>query len=159
MPPPSTRLFRADVVVGALGLSLDRKATGMPLIDGTRHVLDAMQRHGATRYIAHGTPSVLDPHEKPTWQTRLVGYLGRTGLPRAYNKLIGMTELIKNSGVNWPIVRFTAPKDTPKTGKLRVGFDGTDSIGFAVSRADIAGFTARQVDDNTYLNRAPAISN
>jgi uncharacterized protein YbjT (DUF2867 family) len=148
----------ADVVVSALGPSLDRKATGMPLIDGTRHILDAMKRHGVTRYVGHGTPSVLDPEEKPTWQTKLVGFMGRTGLPRAYNELIGMTDMIKNAGVDWTIVRFTAPNNRPKTGKLRVGFYGTDRIGFPVSRADIAAFTAQQVDEDTYLDRAPAIS-
>jgi uncharacterized protein YbjT (DUF2867 family) len=148
----------ADVVVSALGPSLDRKATGRPLIDGTRHILDAMKRHGVTRYVGHGTPSVLDPEEKPTWQTKLVGFMGRTGLPRAYNELIGMTDMIKNAGVDWTIVRFTAPNNRPKTGKLRVGFYGTDRIGFPVSRADIAAFTAQQVDEDTYLDRAPAIS-
>jgi alkanesulfonate monooxygenase SsuD/methylene tetrahydromethanopterin reductase-like flavin-dependent oxidoreductase (luciferase family) len=55
-----------------LGPSLDRKATDMPLIEGTRHILDAMKRHGVTRYVGHATPSVLDPHEKPTLQTKLV---------------------------------------------------------------------------------------
>jgi hypothetical protein len=43
--------------------------------------------------------------------------------------------------------------------KLRVGFYGTDRIGFAVSRANIAAFTAAQVENDAYLNRAPAISN
>ncbi|MFD6398915.1 NAD(P)H-binding protein [Nocardia sp. NPDC060249] len=70
-----------------------------------------------------------------------------------------MSELITGSGVNWTIIRFTAPKDRLQTGKLRVGFYGTDRIGFAVSRADIAAFTAAQVDDDTYINAAPAISN
>jgi nucleoside-diphosphate-sugar epimerase len=106
----------ADAVVSALGPSLNRKATAMPLIDGTRHILDAMKRHGVTRYIGHGTPSVLDPHEKPTLQTRLVSFMGRTGLPRAYNELIGITDLIKNAGVNWTIVRFTAPNNKPRPG-------------------------------------------
>jgi nucleoside-diphosphate-sugar epimerase len=149
----------ADVVVNALGPSLDRKATEMPLIEGTRHILDAMKRHGITRYIGHATPSILDPQEKPTLQTKLVGFMGRTGLPRAYQELIGITDLIRNAGVNWTIVRFTAPNNKPNNGKLRVGFYGTDRIGFAVSRADIAAFTAAQVDDDSYLNRAPAISN
>jgi putative NADH-flavin reductase len=149
----------ADAVVSALGPSLDRKATDMPLIEGTRHILDAMKRHGVTRYVGHATPSVLDPHEKPTLQTKLVTFMGRTSLPRAYQELIGTTDLIQNAGVDWTIVRFTAPKNTPKTGKLRVGFYGTDRIGFAVSRADIAAFTAAQVEDDAYLNRAPAISN
>ncbi|MGH3101627.1 MAG: NAD(P)-dependent oxidoreductase, partial [Thermoleophilia bacterium] len=146
----------ADVVVSALGPSLDRKAADMPLIEGTRNILDAMKRHGVPR---NGTPSVLDPRERRTWQTRLVGFMGRTGLPRAYQELIGMTDLIRNAGLNWTIIRFTAPKDKPKSGKLRVGFYGTNRIGFAVSRADIAAFSAAQVDDDTYLNRAPAISN
>ncbi|WP_198667267.1 NAD(P)H-binding protein [Glycomyces dulcitolivorans] len=68
--------------------------------------------------------------------------MGRNLLPRAFRELLGMSDLIKNSGLHWTIVRFTAPKDTPPTGELRVGFYGTDRIGFAVSRADIAAFVA-----------------
>jgi len=56
-------------------------------------------------------------------------------------------------------VRFTAPNDKPRTGKLRAGFYGRDRIGFAVSRPDIAAFTAAQVRDSTYIKAAPAISN
>lgn len=149
----------ADVVVSALGPSMDRKATGLPLVEGTRHILDAMKRHNVTRYIGHGTPSIQDPHEKPTFQTRLIGFMGRTFLRRAYDELLGMTSLIKASGVDWTIIRFTAPKDGEKTGTIRAGFYGKDKIGFPITRADIAAFTAAQVGDAAYLNRAPAISN
>ena len=61
--------------------------------------------------------------------------------------------------MDWTIVRFTAPNNKPKTGKLRVGFYGRDRIGFPVTRGDIAAFTAAQVDDDSYLDSAPAISN
>lgn len=149
----------ADVVISALGPSMDRKATGLPLVEGTGHILDSMRRHGVTRYIGHATPSVLDPQEKPTWQTRLIGSMGRTLLPRAYRELLGMTDLITTSGLTWTIVRFTAPKNGPAKGNLRLGFYGTDKIRFSVTRADIARFTAAQIDDDTYANRAPAISN
>lgn len=128
-------------------------------MEGAGYILQAMKRHGVRRYIGHGTPSVLDPREKPTAQTRLVGFMGRTLLPRAYQELLGMTDLIRNADVDWTIVRFTAPKSTPKTGKVRAGFYGTDRIGFAISRTDIVAFTAAQVDDSTYINAAPAISN
>ncbi|WP_402466005.1 NAD(P)-dependent oxidoreductase [Isoptericola aurantiacus] len=148
----------AEVVVSALGPSMDRTATGLPLVDGTRHILAAMATHGVTRYIGHGTPSVLDPEETPTIQTRLIGLMGRTLLPRAYAELLGMTDLVTSSAARWTIVRFTAPKNTPRQRHLRVGFYGTTRIGFAVGRADIAAFTAAQVDDDTYVGRAPAIS-
>jgi putative NADH-flavin reductase len=149
----------ADAVVSALGPSLDRKATGLPLVEGTRHILDAMTRYGVTRYIGHATPAILDPQEKPTLVTRLIGFMPRTFMRRAYDEIVGMTDLVKASDLDWTIVRFIAPKDTPKQDNLRVGFFGTDKLGFAVGRADIAAFTAEQVDDDTYIRRAPAISN
>ncbi|RXZ70749.1 NAD(P)-dependent oxidoreductase [Agromyces albus] len=149
----------ADVVVSALGPDLSRKAQGLPLVEGTRHILDSMTRHGVKRYIGHATPSILDPQEKPTAQTRMTKFLGSMFLPRASRELVGMIDQIMASGIDWTIIRFTAPKNTPKTGRVRAGFFGTDKIGAAVSRADIAAFTASQVSDDTYLNRAPAISN
>ena len=149
----------ADAVVSTLGPSMDRMATGLPLVEGTRLILDAMKRHNVTRYIGQATPSVLDPREKPTIVTRLIGFLPRTFMRRAYDEILGMTAPVLASDLDWTIVRFMAPKDTPKQGHLRVGFFGTDKLGFAVSRADIAAFTAAQVDDTTYHRRAPAISN
>lgn len=149
----------ADAVVSALGPSMDRKATGLPLVAGTGHILHAMKRHGVRRYIGHATPAILDPHEKPTPVTRLIGFMPRTFMRRAYDEITGMTDQITGFGLDWTIVRFTAPKNTPKQPRVRVGFFGTDKLGFAVSRSDIAAFTAAQVDDTTYIGRAPAISN
>jgi putative NADH-flavin reductase len=146
-------------VVSALGPSLDRKATGLPLLEGTQHILEAMRRHDVTRYVGHATPAVLDPHEKPTMTTRLIGSMPRTFMRRAYDEILGMTDPVMASDLDWTIVRFIAPKNTPKQDDLRVGFFGTDKLGFAVGRADIAAFTAAQVDDTTYVRRAPAISN
>ena len=56
-------------------------------------------------------------------------------------------------------MRFTAPKDGAAKGKLRVGFFGTDKVGMAVTRADIAAITPAQVDDRRYIGAAPGISN
>ena len=154
-----TAVAGADAVVSTLGPSMDRKATGLPLVEGTQLILEAMKRHGVTRYIGHATPAILDPQEKPTPVTRLIGFMPRTFMRRAYDEIRGMTDPVKASDLNWTIVRFIAPNNKPKTGQPRTGFFGTDKLGFAGSRADIAAFTAAQVDDTRYLNRAPAISN
>src|SRR4051812_17895857 len=79
----------ADAVVSALGPSLDREATGLPLVEGTRTIIEAMQRHGVRCYVGNGTPSVLDPREKPTWQTRLSTFMAKSFLRRAYDELVG----------------------------------------------------------------------
>ncbi len=149
----------ADAVVSALGPSLDRKATGLPLVEGTQNIVNSMQRHGVRRYVGNGTPSVLDPRERPTWQTRLSTFMAKTLLRRAYDELVGMSEIVMSSGLDWTIVRFLAPKDGPAKGNVRHGFYGTDKLGFTVTRADIAAFTAAQVDDPRYVGAAPGISN
>jgi len=51
----------ADAVISALGPSLDRKATGMPLVDGTRTIVDALQAEGVQHDIGMATPSLRDP--------------------------------------------------------------------------------------------------
>ena len=149
----------ADAVVSALGPSMDRKATGLPLVEGTQHIVESMQRHGVRRYVGNATPSILDPRERGTWQTRLPTFMAKTFLRRAYDEIVGMSRAVMDSGLDWTIVRFLAPKDGSATGQVRQGFYGTDKLGFAVTRADIASFTAVQVDDPRYIGAAPAISN
>jgi nucleoside-diphosphate-sugar epimerase len=149
----------AGAVVSALGPSLDRKATGLPLVEGTRNIIEAMQRHGVRRYVGNGTPSVLDPREKPTWLTRLSTFMAKAFLRRAYDELVGMSDIVMGSGLDWTIVRFLQPKDGSAKGTVRHGFYGIDELSFGVTRADIAAFTAAQVDDDRYLGAAPAISN
>ena len=145
--------------MSALGPSLDRKATGPPLVEGTRHITTAMQTQGVRRYVGNATPSVLDPREQPTWQTRLSTIMAKTFLRHAYDELVGMGNLVMTSELDWTIVRFLAPKDGPARGNLRHGFFGLDKLGFAVTRADIAAFTAAQVEENHNLHAAPALSN
>ena len=74
----------ADAVIGALGPSLDRKATGMPLVEGTRTILDAMRAEGIERYIGMATLSLRDPRDSGSLLGRLVPFMGRTFLSRAY---------------------------------------------------------------------------
>lgn len=148
----------ADAVVSTLGPSMVRKATGTPLIEGTQNIVDAMKEHGVSRFIGNATPSALDPHETPTFVTCMASFMPRTFKPRAYEEILGMSDIVMNNDLDWTIVRFLAPKHTPKQDQVRVGFFGADKLGFSVSRANVAAFTAAQVDDDTYLRRAPAIS-
>ncbi|SDL37798.1 Putative NADH-flavin reductase [Nocardioides sp. YR527] len=149
----------AAAVVSTLGPSMDRKAVGTPLVPGTGYILASMKNHGVRRFVGHATPSILDPQESPTAINRLTGFLARTFLPRAYEELVGMSDQIKASGLDWTIVRFIRPTNKPKQPRVRSGFFGPDNLGFSVSRADIAAFTAAQVEDTAYVGRAPAISN
>jgi putative NADH-flavin reductase len=149
----------ADVVISALGPSLDRKATGMPLVDGIRTIVEAMQAEGVERYIGMATPSLRDPRDTRSLLGLVVPFMGRTFLKRAYRELLEMSELVRGSSLDWTIARFTQPKGGERTGNVRAGFLGQDKIGAAITRADIAGFLLDQTSDTRFHRAAPAISN
>jgi putative NADH-flavin reductase len=149
----------ADAVISALGPSLDRKATGTPLVDGTRTIVDAMLAEGVERYIGMATPSLRDPCDTGSLLGRLVPFMGRTFLSRAYRELLAMSEIIANSPLDWTIARFTQPTDRTGTGSIRAGFLGRDRIRAGITRADIATFLLEQTTDSRFHRAAPAISN
>jgi putative NADH-flavin reductase len=151
-------VYGADAVISALGPSLDRKATGMPLVDGTRTIVDAMQSEGVERYIGMATPSLRDPRDARSLLGLIVPFMGRTFLKRAYRELLEMSEIVTATALNWTIARFTQPKDGERTGTVRAGFLGQDKIGAAITRADIAGFLLDQTTDTRFHRAAPAIS-
>jgi NAD(P)H-binding len=84
----------AEAVISALGPSPDRKATGMPLIEGTRTVVDATRTEGVERYIGMATPSLRDPRDGSSVLGRLVPSMGRTFLSRAYRELLEMSQIV-----------------------------------------------------------------
>src|SRR3954466_12352987 len=149
----------ADAVISALGPSLDRKAVGMPLLEGTRTIVAAMRAEGVERYIGMATPSLRDPRDTSSLLGRLVPFMGRTFLSRAYRELLAMSEIIPNSPLDWTIARFTQPTDRTGTGSIRAGFLGRDRIRAGITRADIATFLLEQTTDSRFHRAAPAISN
>jgi putative NADH-flavin reductase len=149
----------ADAVISALGPSLDRKATEMPLIEGTRNIVEVMQAAAVERYVGMATPSLLDPRDEGSLLGRIVPFMGRTFLKRAYRELLEMSQLVIDSPLDWTIARFTRPTDGARTGTVRAGFLGRDKIGASITRADIAGFLVEQATDTRFHRAAPAISN
>lgn len=149
----------ADAVISALGPSLDRKATGMPPVEGTRNIVQAMQAAGVRRYVGMATPSLRDPRDKRSLLGTVVPVMGRTFLKRAYRELLQMSQVVIDSDLDWTIARFTQPSDKPAKGTVRAGFLGVDKVGASISRADIATFLLDQATDTRFVRAAPAISN
>jgi hypothetical protein len=104
----------ADAVASALGPSMDRHASGLPLAEGNRLIVAAMDRHGVRRYVGNGTPTVLDHRDRRTLQLRFSAFLARTFLRRAYNEMVQMSKAITTSDLDWTIVRFMAPRNGPR---------------------------------------------
>lgn len=66
---------------------------------------------------------------------------------------------VMRSRFDWTIVRPGAFTDGPRTGEYRHGFAGNDkAITHKISRADVAEFMLKQLTDQRYLHKTPALS-
>ena len=99
-------------------------ATGTPVTDGTCNIVNAMQAAGVRRYIGLATPAVADQRDKPTVKGKVLRLMPRVAFPNALTEILGMTEAVTTSDLDWTIARMTSPNDKPAKGTVRSGFLG-----------------------------------
>ncbi|WP_327149341.1 NAD(P)-dependent oxidoreductase [Nocardia sp. NBC_01329] len=147
-------VFGQDAVLVALGNG--RK--GVVRAQGTRTIIEAMNRTGVKRLICQSTLGVGDSRANLDflWKYIMFGLLLRP----AYADHQQQETHVRASGLDWTIVRPSAFTDGPRTGTYRRGFGGKETgLSLKIARADIAEFLLDQVTDRTYVHRAPGISN
>lgn len=125
--------------------------------DGTRHILDAMRRHGVRRFVCLTSLGLGDS-------------AGRLGMP--YNLLViplvlpiyfldkaRQERLIAQSDREWIIVRPGSLTDGAKRERVNSGEKvGSYLWTVRVSRANVADFMLNQLTSDTYLRSAPGLA-
>lgn len=142
-----------DAVIVALGAG--RK--GGIRSTGTETVIAAMKHHGISRLICLSTLGAGDSRSMLTffWKRIMFGLL----LRQAYKDHQVQEEIVRDSGLDWTLVRPAAFVDGPVTGSYRHGFPNTEKgLALKISRADVADFMLRQLTGTAYLHHAPGLS-
>lgn len=145
-----------DAVIWCVGIPLKRKYEKMQSLEGHRVLISAMKEAGVKRLVDWGTPSVPFEKDKKSFITVVPGIMAGIALTMAKKEMVEIGNLVQVSGLDWTLVRFMAPKDTPYTGKVKVGF-GDVKMNFAISREDIGSFMVGQVESKRYLHSMPII--
>ena len=70
-----------------------------------------------------------------------------------------MEEIFERSGLDWTMVRPPQLTDRAYTGKYRVREGHLPHFGFKISRADVADFMIRVVEDPSTIRKIIGISN
>jgi len=124
---------------------------------GTANVIAAMKDAGVRRLVCQSTLGAGDSAGNLNffWRYVMFGLL----LRRAYRDHQLQEEQVRQSGLDWTIVRPAAFTDGPETGKLRTGF-GADATGLTlkVSRADVARFILATLNDAKWVRKTPGLS-
>ncbi|MEO1065766.1 MAG: NAD(P)-binding oxidoreductase [Pseudomonadota bacterium] len=144
-----------DAVVVTLGSGMSRKS--IIRSQGTRNIIAGMKKHGVERLICQST---LGAHESWAnlnffWKRIMFGALLRP----VFLDHEKQENLVRESGLNWTLVRPSAFTDEDVSGVLKEGFGpGERKLSLKISRAEVAEFLNRQVSDADYLHRAVGVS-
>jgi putative NADH-flavin reductase len=143
-----------DVVFSALGASSPFKYDPT-IIEGMGHIIRAMETHNVERLIYMSFVGVKESRHT-------AGFIIKYIAPRLLSTEIAGHEarekIIKESKLNWTIVRPSTLTNGKHTGRFRGGEDVTSGgIAVTISRADVADFMLRQLTDKTYLRKTPSV--
>ncbi len=151
-------LAGADAVIETLGVAPGPGAVLKPVrlfSDATRIVVDLMMQAGIKRLVCVTGLGAGDSRDAGGFFYSFV--LLPLVLGRVYDDKDVQEQIIRNSTLDWVIVRPGLLTGGPRTGAWRALTDPAEWHMGRISRADVADFLVRQIDDDTYLGKTPLL--
>jgi putative NADH-flavin reductase len=150
----------SDVVISTLGPASDmsRKLKGTPIADGHELIIRAMKKLNKKRLITLATPALQSDDDKKNISTILPGVLAKVFLPNGHAEMKKMEGLIKQSSLDWTVVRIINPNVKHKGQSYDYSF-GDKSAKLSVSRENIAKLMYSAARDNQLIRKMPIIYN
>jgi putative NADH-flavin reductase len=146
----------ADAVLSGLGPRSNAEA-GIAS-RGTRAIIAAMQATGVRRLVVVSAAPIgtvpspgrpKPPRHDPGdgfFMRHLFSHVAKTLFREHYADLAVMEDLVRDSGLDWTLVRPPRLTDGPLTGAYRTAFGRNIRGGWKVSRADVADYMLRVLD-------------
>lgn len=85
--------------------------------------------------------------------------LGRLLFPGVVKDAAAMEEALKNSGLEWTVVRPPELTNKPYSGKFRVREGHLPRFGFSIARANVADFMIKAGGDRSLIRKVVGVSN
>lgn len=144
-----------DVVVQALGVPVSELFQPVDLFSkATRILVDAMQRRNTKQLIAVTGFGAGDCRQA-------IGLLQsvpfRLVLGRAYDDKDVQERIIKQSDLDWTIVRPGVLTNSAHSGRYRVLYEPREWRNGVISRADVADFIVRAIENEEMIGKDPVL--
>ena len=150
-------LIGVDVVIQTLGVGLGDLFRPVHLFsDATRVLIAAMRGRGVKRLICVTGFGAGDSRASISCLQRLPFQIV---FGRAYGDKSLQERLIQESGLDWTIARPGVLTGGPPIGRYKILSDPSKWRNGIISRADVAEFLVRQIEDRTYIRQAPVLVN
>jgi putative NADH-flavin reductase len=148
-------LVGVDVVIQILGVGLRDLFRPVHLFsDATRVLVAAMRSQGVKRLICVTGFGAGDSRASISCLQRLPFQIV---FRRAYEDKSLQEKLVKESELDWTIVRPGVLTSGPRTSHYRILSEPAQWRNGIISRADVAEFLVRQIGDRMYIHMAPVL--
>ena len=151
-------LTGVDAVIQSLGVSVGPEIVLEPtrlFSRATRLLVSAMEEAQVKRLICVTGFGTGDSRGRGGFLFSAAFHLL---LGRIYDDKDRQERIVRRSKLDWVIVRPVILTDGPKTNAYRALVDPRDwTCGF-ISRADVADFLVKQIDDNAFLHKTPVLT-
>src|SRR4029450_4206326 len=136
---------------------------------GTRAVVQAMQATGVRRIVVVSAAPIATvpspgrpkpPRHDPGdgfFMRTLLSPLTKAAFRKHYADLALMEDILRDSGLDWTVVRPPRLTDKPLTGTYRTAYGRNLRRGLLVSRADVAQLMLRMLEQPATINQAIGI--
>jgi putative NADH-flavin reductase len=158
----------ADAVLSGLGAR--SSADDGVAARGTRAIVQAMRAVGVKRIVVvsaaplgtvpspgHPNPPRHDPGDG-FFMRHLLAPLTKAALRHHYADLARMEDVLRDSSAEWTIVRPPRLTNGPKNRRYRIAFGQNLRRGLSISRADVADFMLRAVEDPKTIRQVIGIA-
>jgi putative NADH-flavin reductase len=129
-----------------------------PVSVGSANIIAAMKEHGLRRFVCQTAWGVGESKKNPGFAGAFfMKVLVPPLLRDEYAEKEAQEKLVRESDLEWIIIRPMILTNGPWTNDYRVGLDLKPGRRPYVSRADVADFLMRRLADDSFVGRAPAI--
>jgi putative NADH-flavin reductase len=141
-----------DAVFSTLGSRSLKKNPA--LVKGIYTIVRAMEEQSVQRFIYQSSLGVGNSQEHLNFLVRyiVIPLVLRNAIADHEDK----EQIVRQSSLDWVIIRPAGLTNGPHTGEYRHG--ESMQYGAKISRADVADFMLKQATDTTYLHKTPGIS-
>jgi putative NADH-flavin reductase len=156
-PDIEAALVSVNAVILTLGVGLNQLFRPVHLFsDATRVLIAVMETQAVKRLICVTGFGAGDSRASISCLQRVPFQIV---FGRAYDDKSRQERLIKESALDWTIVRPGVLTGGPRTGHYQVLREPSKWRNGIISRSDVAEFLVRQIEDPTFVHQAPVLVN
>ena len=142
-----------DAVICALGSSELKKTTVRS--EGTANIIKAMKAHGVQRLLV---VSAMGTGESWNSLSAVNKFFYATLLKSSREDHEAQETAVKESDLDWTIIRPSGLTDEPRTGVYEVG-ENILATTSKIARADVADLILKELEGNAFVRKAVTITN